>query len=53
MEKRVDKQEVLRYLIANKFVVLPEKFTGQVTLIMNINHGGVTDIDKTVRERIK
>ena len=49
----MNKQELLIYLVKNKFIELPDKFTGQVTLICNINQGGITDIEKSIKERLR
>lgn len=49
----MDKQELFRFVRRSELVNLSDKFTGQITITLNINQGGVTDIEKNIKERIK
>lgn len=49
----MDKQEIFKFIRKSELVSLSDKFTGQIVLTLNINQGGVTDIEKNIKERIK
>jgi hypothetical protein len=49
----MNKQDLFKYIKNSDLVSLSDKFTGQIVLTLNINQGGVTDIEKNVKERIK
>jgi hypothetical protein len=49
----MNKQELLAFLVKNRYILIDEKFTGQITLVCNINQGGITDIERSIKERIR
>jgi len=49
----MDKQEIFKFLKKSELVNLSDKFTGQITITLNVNQGGVTDIEKNIKERYK
>ena len=49
----MNKQELLAFLVKNRYIHIEEKFTGQIILTCNINQGGITDIERSIKERIK
>ncbi len=49
----MDKQEIFKFIKRSELVSLSDKFTGQITIVLNVNQGGVTDIEKNIKERIK
>lgn len=49
----MDKQEIFKFIKRSELVSLSDKFTGQIVLTLNVNQGGVTDIERQVKERFK
>lgn len=47
------KKAIADFLKFSELVCLPEKFTGQVKIVVNFNQGGVCSIEREVKDILK
>lgn len=52
-KKPMDKKNIYEINKKAKAIDVSESFTGQVILVFNINQGGVTNIERSVKETLK
>ena len=49
----MNKQELLAFLLKNRYIHVDDKFTGKIILVCNVNQGGITDIKRSIEDTIK
>lgn len=49
----MDKKTIAEFLHKAKIISVPDNFTGQVTLILNYAQGGVSSIERSVKETLR